>query len=530
MNSHRTFRLLFRIFLNRFFDNDTADAAFQTNISQVLGFLLCIGLLQAIFVVPRFIEMSIRQDPRDIFQLAGVRILFAAWGFAIVGFTTLFEWDMLFPDRRDFLVLTPFPIRLRDLCAARFCALGAFLLLMIGSIDALPTAMAVLLSFSYAGFTDLCFRVLAGYLLAALCAPAFAFMAVAALQGILINITTARVFRRMSPWIQPIGMGLMVLSLLTASIYVALPTWWRFIPPVWFAGLHDFSASFALKALAIAFAVFCLTWLAGFHRHYRRTLEAEDSAARRRANGFFDRFITATQERTIFRFTGQTLARSVKHRLFLATYWSVGISLGLVATFRVHAGRLTLSADGLRSFPFLIGFFVVSGFRANFGFPAELSANWLFRITQGHWSETARSAARKRMFISGLLPAMLLFAPIEVSHWGTSHGLAHILMAIAAGAILIEIFFWTFDKVPFTCSYPGRANLALLALLFVCGLDGYGREMADLEAYIDESLTRRLVIFFATAGLALFAFWRRRPTPSPVYFDADPSIQTLNLS
>jgi hypothetical protein len=529
MNSHRTFRLLFRVFLNRFFDNDTADAAFETNISQVLGFLLCVGLLQAIFVVPRFIEMSIRQDPHEIFELAGVRILFAAWGFAIVGFTTLFEWDMLFPDRRDFLVLTPFPIRLRDLCAARFCALGVFLLLMIGSIDALPTAMAILLSLFNAGFTALCFRVIAGYLLAAICAPAFAFMAVAALQGILINITTPRVFRRLSPWIQAIGMSLMVLSLLTASIYVALPTWWRFIPPIWFAGLHDCAASFGLKALAISLAVFCSTWLAGFHRHYRRTLEAEDSAARHRANRLFDRFITVIQERTIFRFTGKTLARSVKHRLFLATYWSVGISLGLVTTFKVHAGRLTLSADGLRSFPFLIGFFVVSGFRANFGFPAELSANWLFRITQGHWSETARSAARKRMFLSGLLPAMLLFAPIEVSRWGTPHGLAHISMAIAAGAILSEIFFWTFDKVPFTSSYPGRANLALLALLFLFGLDGYSRAMADLEAYLDGSPTG-FALFFVTAGVALLAFWRRRPMPSQVFFDADPSIQTLDLS
>ena len=46
-------------------------------------------------------------------------------------------------------------------------------------------------------------------------------------------------------------------------------------------------------------------------------------------------------------------------------------------------------------------------------FPRRTSANWLFRITQGYWSETARSAARKRMFVSGLLPAMLLFIPIQ---------------------------------------------------------------------------------------------------------------------
>jgi hypothetical protein len=124
---------------------------------------------------------------------------------------------------------------------------------------------------------------------------------------------------------------------------------------------------------------------------------------------------------------------------------------------------------------------------------------------------------------------MLLFLPVEVTYWGTSRGLAHILMTIAAGAILIEVFFWTFDKVPFTCAYPGGANLALLAALFVYGIDGYSREMADLEVYADESLTRR-VLFFTTAALALFLFWRRRPTPSAVQFDGPPTVQTLDLS
>jgi hypothetical protein len=529
MNSRKTFRLLFRIFLNRFFENDAADAAFETNIWQVLGFLLSAGIGIAIFIVPGLVAMSLRRDMRDVFQLAGLRIFVSAYGFAVVGFITFFEWDMLFPDRRDFLVLTPFPIRLRELCLARFCALGAFLLLMMGSIDACPIAMTILLSFSNAGFTILALRLIAAHLTALICAPAFAFFGVTALQGILINVTTPRIFRRISPWIQTIGMSLMVLSLITAPIYATFIARWRFFPPLWFVALYTFKDSFALKALAIAFTVFCFTWLIGFHRHYRRTLEAEDSAPRRRANGLADSFIAATEERTIFRFTGKTLARSLKHRLFLATYWSIGVSLGLNAVFEAHEGHITFSPRDLRAFPFLIGFFVVSGFRATFGFPAELSANWLFRITQGQWSETARSAARKRMYVSGLLPAMLLFTPIEVSYWGVPHGLAHTVTQLAAGAILIEIFFWSFDKVPFTCSYPGGANLALLAALFVYGFTGYSREMADLEAYIEKSLPR-LLLFLAAAGFILLIFWRRRPAASQVYFDAAPSIQTLDLS
>jgi hypothetical protein len=203
----------------------------------------------------------------------------------------------------------------------------------------------------------------------------------------------------------------------------------------------------------------------------------------------------------------------------------------LLVTIAVRAGKVGISQDGLRSFPFLIAFFIVSGFRAAFQFPAELASNWLFRITESRWGETSRSATRKRALMSGLAPALLLLLPLEIWSWGWQSGLLHIVFQLVSGALLIEVLFWSFGKVPFTCSYfPGRINLALLFVLYLYGFTSYSFQLADLEHALDGHAGRAL-LFFAATGVALIALWRRHPAASAISFDAyEPHIQTLDLT
>src|SRR5262249_41085936 len=152
------------------------------------------------------------------------------------------------------------------------------------------------------------------------------------------------------------------------------------------------------------------------------------------------------------RFSGQTLARSRKHQLFLVTYLSVGLALALNTAIDIRTGQLILSEDGARSAPFLIAFFAISGFRAVFQFPAELAANWLFRITESPWPETARRPPPTRVPLSGLIPVLLPPLPAELAVWGLPRGPLHTFFQFGAVALLVELVFWSFDKVPFTCS------------------------------------------------------------------------------
>jgi hypothetical protein len=548
------FRRLLHLFQARFFEDDSASpgGGFETNIYQVLGFLAAPGLFITYLVMPWYLELATKPlDPAGRWSLRIFRLFFPAFSFAVVGFATFFQWEKLFPDRRDFLILGSFPLRMRTLLAAKVSALCLFLLMLTAAINFFPNVLTPLLSVAIPEVRRTGYLRVAGAQIGATAgASLFAFFAVAAFQGVLINVTTPRIFRRISPWIQGSGMSVMIMALLLYPVYAMLlpaaakaHSWWLWLfPPVWFTGFYDLLlppadplfaslGRFGAEALAFAVTTFCLSWSLGFGRQYRRTLEAEDTGQRKRRISLADYLPASWEERAIFRFAGTILARSSTHRLFLASYWSVGISIGLLSAVVVRNGELGLSPEGLRGFPLLIVFFVVSGFRAAFQFPSELASNWLFRITEGRWTEISRRATRKRVLASGLVPALLIFAVFEISHWGLLPGLFHLAFQLAAGALLIEVLFWAFDKVPFTCSYfPGKISLALLAGLYLYGFTTYSFRMSDLESAL-EGKPFYIVLFFAVSVAALALLWRRQPKPSAIRFDGnDPDIQTLDLS
>ena len=167
--------------------------------------------------------------------------------------------------------------------------------------------------------------------------------------------------------------------------------------------------------------------------------------------------VRSPQERAIFGFAGKTLARSQKHQFFIATYFSAGLSIALFFGVAIHDGRLALSPDGARTVAFVLGFFAISGFRAVFQFPAELASNWIFRMTEARWTEVSRNATRKLVLAMSLVPLLLLALPLEIAAWHWPTVLEHLAVQLMAAALLVEVLFWNFDKVPFTCSYfPGN--------------------------------------------------------------------------
>jgi hypothetical protein len=554
MKARSPFRLLLKMFQDRFFEDDTVSpgSGFETNIYQVLGFLLTVGFFVAYLSMPAFLELSFNKvhTPAGDWALRNFRLFFPALSFAVIGFTTVFQWDMLFPDRRDFLIVSLFPVPLGEIFAAKFGALGVFLGLLIGALNFFPTLSATLFCLSKADAWGFGLRLVTAQIAATAGAAVLAFLLVAAFQGVLITATSPRIFRRVSPWIQTLGMSLMVLSISTYPVYFLLlkpsaearQAWLWFFPPVWFTGFYDillpggdpFFASlghYAIRALAIAFLCFCLTWAFGFKRHFRRTLETEDTMARRPARSRLRGLAASPEEWAIFAFCRKTLARSTKHRLFLATWLSAGISAGMFVALSVRNGKLEWSPDGIRAFPFLIAFFVISGFRTVFQFPADLACNWLLQITESRWTEIGRRAARKAVLVCGLLPVLLAILPFEIFAAGRLAGLMHVLFQLTGGALLIELMFWRFGKVPFTCSYfAGKTSLSILVVLYLYGFTTYAFNMADLE----KALEGRIIwgaIFFASALAALAVLWRRNPAASEVTFDgSEPFIQTLDLN
>jgi hypothetical protein len=551
------FQLLVKLFRDRFFENDAVSpgGGFQTNIHQMLGVLIAVGMLAGYTALVTSADLS--HGARSIqgdWMVRSLRLFLPAFSFGVAGFTALFYWDALFPDRRDFLILAPFPIPLRQLVAAKFTALLLFILLLVGAVNVTPDSM-VLLSMFGPNSRGTWLRLAAAQIASTGGASAFAFLAVAAGQGILISLTSASIFRRISPWIQMFGMSAMVATILDFPFFAGLlrpaveqrQFWLYLFPPVWFSGLFElflggqnrFLASLgmlSIKMTALAIFVILITWGFGFRRHFRRTLESEDALHRPRAwfvrNWFIpDWLVSSPQERALFGFAGRTLARSQKHQFFLATYLSIGLSIALFFGVAIRDGKVALSPDGARSVAFVIGFFVISGFRAVFQFPAELASNWLFRITEARWTEVSRSATRKLALTIGLVPLLVFSLPLEATVWDWPIVLEHLAVQLIAAGLLVEVLFWNFDKVPFTCSYfPGTTSLAVLGVLYIYGITGYSFHMADVESVMERHWAIA-VLFFAASGAALILSWRRHPAAGGVRFDgSEPVIQSLELS
>lgn len=166
-----------------------------------------------------------------------------------------------------------------------------------------------------------------------------------------------------------------------------------------------------------------------------------------------------------------------------------------------------------------------------FQFPAELASNWLFRITEARWTEVSRSATRKLVLTIGLVPLLIFSLPLEVTVWDWPIVLEHLAVQLIAAGLLVEVLFWNFDKVPFTCSYfPGTTSLAVLGVLYIYGITGYSFHMADVESAMERHWAIA-VLFFAASGAALILSWRRHPAAGGVRFDgSEPVIQSLELS
>jgi hypothetical protein len=550
------FQLLLKLFRDRFLENDSVSpgGGFQTNIHQMLGVLITVGLLAGYIALLGPVDLSHGPGAaQSDWMLRSLRLFLPSFSFGVAGFTALFYWDALFPDRRDFLILAPFPIPLRQLVAAKFTALLLFVLLLVGAVNVTPDSMA-LLSFFGPSSRGNWLRLASAQISATGGASAFAFLMVAAGQGIMINVTSPRIFRRISPWIQMFGMSAMVVTIFGFPFFAGLlrpaveqkQLWLYLFPPVWFSGLFElflggdnqFLASLGMLAIemtGLALVTMLVTWAFGFRRHFRRTLEAEDSPHRPRAwllaHGVPHWLARSLQERAIFGFAGKTLARSQKHQFFIATYFSAGLAIALFFGVAIRDGKIVLSPDGARAVAFVMGFFVISGFRAVFQFPAELASNWLFRMTEARWTEVSRSATRKLVLAISLVPLLLFALPLEIASWGWFTVLEHSLVQLVAAALLVELLFWNFDKVPFTCSYfPGTKSLAVLAVLYIYGITGYSFNMADLERAMERHWPVG-VLFLVGAAVTLILAWRRHPAAAGVRFDgSEPVIQSLELN
>src|SRR4030095_15746970 len=109
------------------------DADERANVVQIVAMLALPGAIVSLFTIVD--HPLIRSELTRLWLRAGYRYVFVTYSMVVMGFVMTFKWDSIFPDRRDYLILTPLPISLRDFFVAKAVSLGIFLLLFVFAIN-----------------------------------------------------------------------------------------------------------------------------------------------------------------------------------------------------------------------------------------------------------------------------------------------------------------------------------------------------------------------------------------------------------
>ena len=106
---------------------------------------------------------------------------------------------------------------------------------------------------------------------------------------------------------------------------------------------------------------------------------------------------------------------------------------------------------------------------------------------------------------------------------------------LTVSILLVELMFFDFRKIPFTCGYfPERNNLVWLIAIYVAGLVLYSGKMADMEIWLiwEPQYIAVLVLAAACLWLAVWKWHGRAHAQTGLDYlgDPDPMIRTLELT
>ena len=172
------------------------------------------GVAGCLLLCPKYAFLKYWRPPIE-FQQAMItdKIFFLSLSMILLGFVAVYEWETLLPDRKDYLILTHLPIRIRTIFYAKMKALVLFLLTFFVAVNACPTVLlpnAILVD-DAPFFHGL--RYMACHGLAFLLANTLIFLATIALQGILWMLLPSKIALSVSRKIRFVCLMLLLFSL-----------------------------------------------------------------------------------------------------------------------------------------------------------------------------------------------------------------------------------------------------------------------------------------------------------------------------
>ncbi|MHB8525146.1 MAG: hypothetical protein ACYDD2_03185 [Candidatus Acidiferrales bacterium] len=504
-------------FFKRFFTGNivSAESDLRLGIGGILALLALPGAILPLLLLGKyssFIRWLLRQ-PSFNYNTASIpdKYMLLAFTMAVTGIVTVLKWDSLFPDRLDCANLASLPAGARRIFLAKFIALLLFVGLFILALNASSAILFPLVVMGDQTNFGLWLRFVVAHAVATTAGSLFIFFFFFALVGLLMVLLPYRQFRQISTAMQFVSViALVTLLIVTPEIGSLVThvtsgprTFLSWLPTVWFLGLYqqifgrgdaEFRAlaERGIEALAFVIGAAVVFYTASYGRYFRRIPEMMESAPngpgtmKRFALRSFDRLALGSAfECACFHFATRTLVRSQRHRLLLAGYVGMGMAIAIqdvaadwsgVARAAVHLPTATLL-----SAPLAIAFFLLSGLRFVFNVPAELPANWAFRVVAERRGLQARRVAKKLM-LAFLAPVIIVTAVIYSAIWGAWFGMIHTVFIILGSLLLTDALLLGYRKIPFTCSYAaGKHNAGMVLALYFLVFLFFSSSLAHAE-------------------------------------------------
>ena len=141
----KQFPLLVRHLLDRFFNNEIVSVEGETlPLIMTIAWALALPTLVAtILLFPAYHRFAPKPPVPPFWGQVADRYFFVMYEWVVMGGVTVFEWDLLFPNVLDVLVLSVLPIAHRRLLLARVAAVAIFLLCFLLGTSSLASSSSL---------------------------------------------------------------------------------------------------------------------------------------------------------------------------------------------------------------------------------------------------------------------------------------------------------------------------------------------------------------------------------------------------
>ncbi|HTF64668.1 MAG TPA: hypothetical protein VK638_18465 [Edaphobacter sp.] len=541
------FSVLFRVFWMRVVDLELLSRdADPSQLAQQFGTIFV--TISVFFSLPVLLSGG-----RHLATLSGAwtgEHFFIETTMTIAGLIMVLNWDSAFPDRRDVLVLAPLPVRPSTLLLAKISALfAAPALAMIAFNLFIGIAWPLLFISGSGGFFG-ALRAWPAYWFTIFLGGVFFVFTVLTVQGIAASLLPRQLFLRLSALLQA-GTLCLLLSVyflepslespaaLTAPQNQRLLAW---LPSYWFLGLfHQLNGSMhpalvplvrrAWTGLAVSTLGAGSALLLSYLRMLPKIIEQPDILPG--ARGFsWSPYVGNALESALTLFSLRTLLRNRQHRMILSFYLGIGLAIVIGYSQTRFAGLVPVRGGVSTTFllaSILMMILTVLAIRVVASIPISLPANWIFRVTEVRPAHLYLRAVRFSWVVLGVAPILLILSGAFLASYPWQQVLGHLVTMLFLGMLLVELCLYTFQKIPFTCSYlPGKANIHFVfwaCLLFFIRLL---KEGANFESrMLGHRMSCVLMILFlavVAAGTRWLTKVRMNPAKELEFEEENPAV------